>query len=345
MQTIYSYSGSDFVELRRTYADVVRQEFYDGDLEMETRAVVDLTVQKALAHPMSLMRIVSNSGISFRRSWHHIRDNKVGVRVIWFIHRGSLQITRSRNTCTVEAGECAILDSNTPFHASAITDGEEFDAIQAIVPAHLFLSHLSTASGFDASFAVNFENREVVVKLLDLLLGDGDGLSMNAAEPLVAAFLEAIADKVGDLVDSPPRRQRVIDVRLADIKAYIMKNLTDPDLTYDEVAAKCGISPRYLCYLLKSDDTSFSKLLWSQRLPKAREWLLLSEFQDYPIQEIAFMAGFKSAAHFSRMFKTAYGCAPKEYRSKFESVSREAQGGRLAETCGVLEERFFDQAA
>jgi len=27
------------------------------------------------------------------------------------------------------------------------------------------------------------------------------------------------------------------------------------------------------------------------------------------------MAGFKSAAHFSRMFKSAYGLSPKEYRA------------------------------
>lgn len=344
MHTIYSYSGSDFAEFRRTYAEVVRQEYYEGDLEMEVRPFIDLTVQKSLAHPLSLVRIISNSGISFRRSWHHIRDNKTGVRVIWFIRRGSLQITRSRNTCTVEAGECAILDSNTPFHACAQTDGEHFDAVQAIVPAHLFLSHLATASGFDASFAVNFDNQEIVVKLLDLLLGDGDALSVNAAEPLAAAFLEAIADRVGNLVDTAPRRQRVIDVRLADIKAYIMKNLTDPDLTYDEVAAKCGISPRYLCYLLKSDDTSFSKLLWSQRLPKAREWLVLPEFKDYPIQEIAFMSGFKSAAHFSRMFKSAYGCAPKEYRAKFESDAQgmTAAAGSLPPLDGEL---LFDRAA
>lgn len=321
MQTIYSYSGSDFDELDRTYADVVRQEFYDGDLTTEHRENVDLTVQKALAYPMSLVRVISNSGISYRRAWHHIRANKVGVRVIWFVRKGSLQIVRSRNTCIVQAGECAILNSCSPFYASAVTDGETFDAVQAIVPAHLFLSHLSTASGFDAAFAVNFDDREVIVKLLDLLFGDGEALSPNAAEPLVAAFLEAIADKVGNLTDAPPRRQKIIDLRLADIKTYIMKNLTDPDLSYDQVAAKCGISPRYLCYLLKADDTSFSKLVWSQRLPKARDWLVAHEWQEYPIQEIAFMAGFKSAAHFSRMFKSAYGCSPKEYRARLQSTT------------------------
>jgi AraC-like DNA-binding protein len=101
---------------------------------------------------------------------------------------------------------------------------------------------------------------------------------------------------------------------LADIQNYISRNLTNPDLSYDEVAAKCGISPRYLCHLLKANNTSFSHLMWSQRLPKARDWLASGPLHDYPIHEIAFMAGFKSAAHFSRMFKSTYGYTPKEFR-------------------------------
>lgn len=324
MHTIYSYAGRDVEELNRTYAEIVRQEFYDGDLTTEYRDDIAISVQKALAYPMSLVRVISNSGISYRRSWHHIRANKVGVRVIWFVRRGSLQLVRSHGTCVVEAGECAILDSCSPFFASATTDGESFDAVQAVVPAHLFLSHLSTATGFDAAFPLDFEDRDVIVKLLDLLFGDGEDLSPNAVEPLVAAFLEAIADKVANLMGAPPRRQRIIDMRLTDIKTYIMKNLTDPDLSYDQVAEKCGISPRYLCYLLKADDTSFSKLVWSQRLPKARDWLVAPEWQEYPIQEIAFMAGFKSAAHFSRMFKGAYGCSPKEYRARRAAGANDA---------------------
>jgi transcriptional regulator GlxA family with amidase domain len=67
---------------------------------------------------------------------------------------------------------------------------------------------------------------------------------------------------------------------------------------------------------LKANNTSFSELLWSQRLPKAREWLVADSFERYPIHKIATMAGFKSAAHFSRMFKSAYKVSPKEYRAK-----------------------------
>jgi transcriptional regulator GlxA family with amidase domain len=54
-------------------------------------------------------------------------------------------------------------------------------------------------------------------------------------------------------------------------------------------------------------------------LPKAREWLVADSFQRYPIHKIATMAGFKSAAHFSRMFKSTYSVSPKEYRANHVS--------------------------
>jgi AraC family transcriptional regulator, positive regulator of tynA and feaB len=72
--------------------------------------------------------------------------------------------------------------------------------------------------------------------------------------------------------------------------------------------------------VLRANNTSFSDLLWSQRLPSARDWLVSESFRRYPIHKVACMAGFKSAAHFSRMFKSAYGISPKEYRAQHEGV-------------------------
>jgi AraC-like DNA-binding protein len=141
-------------------------------------------------------------------------------------------------------------------------------------------------------------------------------MSRRTAEPLAEAFLHSISDSIGDHVASCAPSSSLVDKRFADIQACIQKYLTCADLTCERVAAHCGISPRYLCYVLKANNTSFSDLLWSRRLPKAREWLIAHSFQQYPIHKIATMAGFKSAAHFSRMFKSAYSTSPKEYRAQ-----------------------------
>jgi len=176
------------------------------------------------------------------------------------------------------------------------------------------------AKAVNSSFEVGAGHRQVVTGLLNLLCFEGDHMSRRTAEPLAEAFLQSVSDSVGDHIASCAPSNSLVDKRFADIQGCIQKYLTCADLTCERVAAYCGISPRYLCYVLKANNTSFSDLLWSQRLPKARDWLIAESFQRYPIHKIATMAGFKSAAHFSRMFKSAYSVSPKEYRAERASA-------------------------
>jgi transcriptional regulator GlxA family with amidase domain len=46
----------------------------------------------------------------------------------------------------------------------------------------------------------------------------------------------------------------------------------------------------------------------------AVEWPSVAATRNYSIREVAFMSGFKSAAHFSRRFKATYGRPPRKYR-------------------------------
>ena len=236
----------------------------------------------------------------------------------------------------LKAGEAGIVDTNAPLHAKLVCDADSIhESYQALVPAHLFQRHLPQAEQFLSSFSVNTPDGQVVKRLLEILIGSGDHLRRNTAEPLIDSFLEAIADSTGCRVTDLPRRQKLSDKRLADIENYILMRLTDPDLCYEKVAAGCGISPRYLCYVLKANNTCFSDLLWGNRLPKARELLVAPATRDYLIHEIAFMSGFKSAAHFSRMFKTAYGCSPREYRAAQGITDTSHPTGELMENAAM----------
>jgi AraC-like DNA-binding protein len=174
--------------------------------------------------------------------------------------------------------------------------------------------------------------------LLNLLCFEGDHMSRRTAEPLSEAFLQSISDSIGDHIASCAPSNSLVDKRFADIQGCIQKYLTCAELTCERVAAYCGISPRYLCYVLKANNTSFSELLWSQRLPKARDWLVAEAFQRYPIHKIASMAGFKSAAHFSRMFKSTYRESPKEYRANHVNTESEPspRGERAGYAAGVV---------
>lgn len=317
MQTVYAYSGRDVAESRRALANMVRSEFTEGDVEIEPPAgEVRSFIRKGLNQPIMTMRSLNATGISFRRAWHHIRSRRAAVHLLYFVIQGELRVVNSAGSYTAMPGQLAIINADEPFYSNSVVgDRGSFECALAVVPEHLVLSCLPWAKDCNMAFDIDPAHRQVVTGLLDMLCFEGSHLGRQTAEPLAEAFLQSVTESVSDQIASLARPDSVLDKRFADIQACIQKYLTATDLTCDRVAAYCGISPRYLCYVLSARNTSFSDLLWSQRLPKAKEWLVSDAFRRYPIHKIACMAGFKSAAHFSRTFKSTYGCSPKEFRA------------------------------
>jgi len=334
MQTVYAYSGRDVAESRRGLAMMCRNEFTEGEVEIEPPVgEVRAFIRRSLVRPILLMRSMNGTGISFRRSWHHIRSTRAAVRLLYFIHQGELRVVNSAGSYTAAPGQCAIINADEPFLTRTfVGDRGSFECSLAVVPEHLVLSHLPWARDCNSSFELEAGHRPVVTGLLDLLCNEGPRLGPKTVEPLVEAFLQSVSDGAGDSAVVSARSDSVIDKRFADIQACIQKYLTAPDLTCDRVAAHCGVSPRYVCYVLRAHDTSFSELLWTQRLHKSRAWLVSKSFQHYPIHKIACMAGFKSAAHFSRMFKASFGSSPNAYRASSARQDADIAGRAPAET-------------
>ena len=316
MQTLYAYSGRDVAELRRGLAVMVHDEFTDGELDVAPRHEVRSVHRTGLNGPVTFMHSLNGTDISFRRSWHHIRARTAAVRLLYFVLQGEIQVVSAAGSYTVPPGRCAVINADEPFYTRcSVPEGGSFESALAVVPEHLILSRMPWAKHLTNCFEVDPGHRQVVTSLLEILCFEGDRLSRRTADPLTEAFLESVSEGVGDKIAGALRSCSLVDRWFADIRECIQKYVTCPDLTSEWVAQYCGISPRYLCYVLKANDTCFSELLWSERLPKARDWLVCDAFRQYPIHKIACMAGFKSAAHFSRMFKSAYGVSPKDYRA------------------------------
>jgi AraC family transcriptional regulator, positive regulator of tynA and feaB len=336
MQTWYAYSGRDTPESRRALASVVHNDFTDGDVDIEAGGgEVRAFIRTGLNRPITFMHSLNATPISFRRSWHHIRSRKAAVRLLYFILQGELQVVSAAGSYSVKPGRCALINADEPFFTRTMVDeGGSFESSLAVVPEHLVLSHMPWARSLNTWFEVDPKHRHVVNSLRDLMCYEGDRLARHTAQPLCEAFLHAISDSVGDRAYSAARPSSLIHKRFADIKECIQKYVTSPDLTCERVAVHCGISPRYLCYVLKANNTSFSDVLWNLRLLKARDWLVSDPFQQYPIHKIAGMSGFKSAAHFSRMFKSTYGVPPKAYRAG-QGATEEADDPVLREQLGM----------
>ena len=314
--TFYAYKGRSFDAEREHFQEVNSREYYSGELDVLSDGdVVDMKLQKGLSTPYPVNFFLSRSRLAFRRSWNHIRDNHTDVCIIWFVNRGELSVTQIGKNCRVPSGQCVITRSNVPLRIEVHPDGDSMlEALHIVVPMHVMHAYMADGAGVCMPFSARTGECLVAQKILSLLFAHGDELSTDMTDLLVSALLKAVGHAVEALAGLGPRRTTIVDKRIIDIESFITMHLSDPDISSSFVARGCGISPRYLCYLLKAHGTSFSAILWNKRLENAGKWLVEPNMKNHSIGEIAFMAGFKSAAHFSRMFREKTNCSPREFR-------------------------------
>lgn len=109
---------------------------------------------------------------------------------------------------------------------------------------------------------------------------------------------------------------------LPRIYAFAEERLGDPDLSPRTIAAAHHVSVRYLHRLFQTEGTTVSSWIRHRRLERCRRELLDPALTDRPIAAIAARWGFSHAAHFSRVFRAAYGIPPDEYRATFNAAAR-----------------------
>ncbi|MFD9395811.1 helix-turn-helix transcriptional regulator [Streptomyces sp. NPDC060000] len=111
---------------------------------------------------------------------------------------------------------------------------------------------------------------------------------------------------------------------LGRILEYVELHLTDPDLSPETIARAHHISVRYLHKLFRDEGTTVGRWILRRRLEECRRDLMRHGRGSRTIAAVAARWGFLSATHFSRVFRSAYGMSPREWR---DTAGRGARTG------------------
>lgn len=291
-----------------------QQEPCRGETWMnDASAPVPLPQHKAIG-PVSILRQRAGSDLLFRRTRGHVREDASDLSILWFVKYGRIVFSNTRGRKVILPGNVAITRSVTPFTVECQVDAESVhEALHVVVPTHVLRGHLRQEFGADLMVASPQAELAIAENILTDLCEDPGEMTGEAAQLLVDTALALIGTAVRK-VEGPGRRT-VIERRQEELLRYIEVHLSNPQLSPAMAARGCGISPRYLSTLLQLKGTSFSELVWKQRLDKARQFLASEDLRETSIAEIAYGLGFKSPAHFSRMFKRVFQINPRDFRN------------------------------
>jgi len=136
------------------------------------------------------------------------------------------------------------------------------------------------------------------------LLGDMVSLVGNVGQGLPSAS--------GAAATASPRRS----IR-RDAITFMMRNLSDPELSVHAVADQIGVSIRQLQRAFLLDGVSPRQFIVNARLDEAVKRISASSDRGSArIIDIALDVGFNDVSHFSRTFRRRFGCSPSQLRGQ-----------------------------
>jgi len=139
-------------------------------------------------------------------------------------------------------------------------------------------------------------------------------------------------------LDLPPLEYRQLtlmphrDKEKASLLQFIETSFTDPELDLERVAVATGMNRNKINEVLKSEfGMTFTSYLNKLRLAEAAR--RLTGNGDTTVAEIAYAVGYANVSYFSKLFKEAYGCTPKAFRTLADQPDQPDQpAGAVQET-------------
>jgi AraC-like DNA-binding protein len=315
-ETLFAFDEHNYRNCQSGFRGDRDQEYYLGDYAIEPASVIDVRAERKAVGVHSIIRLTSCTRLSFRRAWRHIREDGADVTVFWFVKRGRLSVTHPAGVSVAQAGEFVITRSAAPFLIECLPDeAAAHEVLHVTLPTHAARAYIPDDAPTGVCISADQRGLTLAQKILEDLLDDETEIAPDTADVLIRAALTAVSHSIRDRNVCRRLRQTVSDRRLAEVLRFIEVNLSNPHLSTAVTARGCGISPRYLSFLLKHHGATFSTLVWERRLEKARARLSTSSSDEVSISEVAYDLGFKSPAHFSRLFKQTFGANPRDVRT------------------------------
>lgn len=243
------------------------------------------------------------------RTWRHVAADPCETLIVTVLTRGRARFQQAGRDYFAGPGELTLLDATRPY---------ELDLPDPFGVRHfqfnktdLGLAERDLAGLLGEPILRHHPLTAVLPRLMAQLSARPPVLAPDPRARLAEDVTTVLGSLLGEAINTvtqPDTARRALMIR---IRAFMATNLGSSDLTPAAVAAHHRISLRYLHQLFAAEELTVTRTIQDARLRWSRR--LLAEGR-LAITDVAHVAGFVSAAHFSRAFRDAYEMTPSEWR-------------------------------
>jgi AraC-like DNA-binding protein len=297
----------------RHWHETIARAYFPLELTFERPEAFDGELTSWSLGEVSLSRLTSDA-LLYRRLPKHFREPGPEEFLVTLPAKSEVRFTQGGKEVRANPGAFFIERSHEPYEFSHAD------------PADLWVMKLSKdmlggrirapdrfcSLQFDATNGAN----GLFVDMVHLIPARYDSMT----EETRATVGRQLVDLLALAIQSDERvltsgASTVRTAHLARIEAFVRRQIDDPDLGPETVAAGCGISLRYLHELLRDTNQTLGQWIRDTRLQAAMEDLK-NPAERRAIGEIAYARGFADQAQFSRAFRARFGVTPSEARGR-----------------------------
>lgn len=220
-------------------------------------------------------------------------------------------------------GSASVIAPLDPSTSTMLTEGSFVTVLFSLPLIAQRAPHYSRA--FGRSIPSSNEALRLLTRYVEIIAGDAaptDPVVARSASEHITDLAALALGAHGDYADLARQRGGTA-ARLTAIKSDILAGLGDSELSTEVIAARHGISPRYVRKLFEQDGSSFSGFVLAERLARAHRMLVDRRFGHLNIAQIAHESGFGDISYFTRSFRRHFGARPSDIREAARCVWRE----------------------
>jgi len=230
---------------------------------------------------------------------------------VQLVHSGRLILDQADHQTEVRAGELVVYDASRPF---SFVYPDEFRTTIVQLPAHALgvtNGELLTISA--GAVSRSSANGGVLAALLTAADANYDGLRENSRRALSRTLVDAVRLVAAEHTD---RMSTVDDNRIAlaaAARSFVTAHVHDPTLSAVIIAARLHVSVRTLHAAFEDEPETLGQAIRRSRLEAARALLATT---SQTVRAVAESVGYLDVTHFIRVFKSAEGVTPAQWRRR-----------------------------
>ncbi|MES2942042.1 MAG: AraC family transcriptional regulator [Pseudomonadota bacterium] len=224
--------------------------------------------------------------------------------------RGRGIVEQQHRRVELTQGQWVLYDPRAPY---MITNPERCTLLVTQVPRALLSGFklsgpLSGQTGHDNRAGLHGVFGTYLRALSEQLPSLPDGVGQAISESVMGLLGSTLVETFRRSSDPIPMPS-VLKLRATQ---YMQAHLCEPGLSIQGIADALRCSRRYLHKVFEDDAVGLERRIWNARLERCHAALVHEANDGRFAAQIAFAWGFKSSAHFCRLFKQQYGMTPRE---------------------------------